>query len=239
MKAIQILSKVFFVITLPMLSTFCFSQISITEAISKAATTPVPFNATKRVKGLGVSGIINSNHSISDKLYDNVQLTQYTSASAEPELDAVFFRKFAIPNSNRTLIVVSFGHNYGGWNTHVLCVVNPDGTIVSTLDGTISGAEVYVKQFRINAQNKIIVTTIHPETTISIPFKTFTSFVGGRRDIAYSVNAQGQFVQESIVVYKSKTYTRSYLEDESVNLWEGGEIPEQYGRTTKLNNKTQ
>jgi hypothetical protein len=102
-------------------------------------------------------------------------------------------------------------------------VVNPNGTIVSVLEGTVSGSDVYVKQFRINAQNQVIVTRIVPTTTTSITFATFTSFVGYRQDIVYSINVQGQFVQNSVVTYQSKTYTRSYLENLNTNLWEGGE----------------
>jgi hypothetical protein len=227
MKKMNLSSRSFFVTCFMLLSSFCLAQLPISEVIDNVATSSVPFNATKRLKlplGSLTYSITNQDKTIPDKLYHNIQLTEYEHASIAPELGAVFTRKFAIPNSNRFLIVVTFGHGYGDNDVHVLCVANPDGTIVSTLIGTVMGRASYVKQFRINEYNEIIVTSIVPTSTVSIPFETFTSFEGTRHDITYSIDASGQFVEESKGrIYGSRVYTRSYLEDESVNLWEGGE----------------
>jgi len=220
-----ILFKIITTIIFILLPFFCVAELSISEAINRIPTEPVPFNATKttRTPRNYSYGLVNPNNAIPDKLYDNVQLTQYTSAVVAPELGATLFRKFSIPNSNKVLIVVSFGNGYGGSKTNVLCVVNPDGTIVSTLEGTVMGCDVHIKQFRITAQNQIIVTTIKPTSTTSIPFETFTSFYGCRQDITYSINDQGQFAQNSIQIFQPQTYARTYLEDVNYNLWEGRE----------------
>ncbi|GHT78341.1 hypothetical protein AGMMS50262_20870 [Bacteroidia bacterium] len=214
-------------------SILCFSQnsevqpeaLTIGEAINKMPVTATPFNATKsgsnaRFTQSNTYGIYRYT-AIPDKLYDNVQLTQYTNAD-DPELWGTTFRKFSILNSTNVLLVVSFG-GATDWRTDVMCVVNPSGQILSTLEVVICVADIYVKQFRITAQNQIIVTSIKPTSTTSIPFATLKNFYGYRQDIAYSINAQGQFIQGSVQTYKSKTYTRSYLWDEDINLWEGGE----------------
>ena len=214
-----------FVISLILIPSNCCAQLSIKEAVNKISVSSVPFNV---IKGLKLpsgyhSYSINTGNTIPDKLYNNVQLTQHTSASVDPELGAVLFLKFAIPNSDKALIAVAFGHGYGGDETQILCVVNSNGTILSTLEGTIMGKDVYVKQFRVPAQGKVIVTTIKPTSTTSIPFETCSNFSGYRQDITYTINAQGQFIQSSVQTYKSKTYTSTYLSNKNINLWEGGE----------------
>jgi hypothetical protein len=224
------MKKILLSVTLTIIVLFCVAQAPTTwtfsEIITEMPATSVPFDAKKK----GVPFVYddsytidNSNNVIPDRLYDNVQLTQYIRASISPELWGTTFRKFAIPNSSNTLLVVSFG-GVTEWRTDVICVVTPSGQVLSTLECAIRVADIYVKQFRINEYNEIIVTSIIPTDTVSIPFETFTSFEGKRQDITYSIDASGQFVEESKGrIYGSRVYTRSYLEDESVNLWEGGE----------------
>ena len=131
MKLIKILSKVFLATVFALLPSFCFAQLSLSEAISKTPTESVPFNATKKTSPSEVYGygIINPNNIIPDKLYDNVQLTQYENASTDPELEGISFRKFSIPNSTNSLLIVSFG-GATDWRTDVACVVSPSGRVI-------------------------------------------------------------------------------------------------------------
>ena len=220
MKTIRILLKVFFAASFVLLPSCCFAQLSLSEAISQVPTTVIPFNATKNAGFIRdySYGVINPNSIIPDKLYDNVQLTQYTNASASPDLAGMVFRKFAVPNTTNSLLVVSFG-GATDWRTDVMCVVNSSGQVLSTLEVFVEVMDVYVKQFRINAQNQVLVTTIRPTSATSIPFDTMTSFSGYRQDITYSINAQGQFVQSSVQTFPTQTYSRSTLADRSVELW--------------------
>jgi hypothetical protein len=235
MKLIKILSKVFVVTAFVLLPSFCFAQFSISEVIGKMPTTSVPFNATKKTGFLDGHSywVVNPNNAIPDKLYDNLQLTEYTSASVDPELGAGSFRKFSVPNSTNTLLIVSFG-GATDWRTDVACVVSPSGQVLSTLEVAVCVADVWVKQFRINAETNITVTSIIPTSTASIPFGTFTRFEGRRTDASYSINTAGQFVSSGFKpLYNSKTYTRSYLEGTS-ELWEGTETYVGNGKTTDL-----
>jgi hypothetical protein len=197
------------------------------EIIDNMPTEPVPFEGKKHGIIFDPSysyTINNSNNTIPDRLYDNIQLTQYTHASVDPELWGVSFRKFAIPNSTNVLLIVSFG-GVTDWRTDVACVINPSGQVLSTKEVAVCVMDVWVKQFRITAQNKIIVTSISPISTSSIPFGTFTSFEGSRSDFEYSINAQGQFEQPFFGgnIYNHRTYDRSYLTGH-VDLWNGKEV---------------
>ena len=220
MKTLRILLKVFFAASFVLSPSFCSAQLSLSEAISKVPTTVIPFDATKSrgfIRDYSF-GVINPNNIIPDRLYDNVQLTQYSNASDSPDLSGISFRKFAVPNTTNSLLVVSFG-GATDWRTDVMCVVNSSGQVLSTLEVTVNVMDVFVKQFRITAQNQIIVTTIKPTSTTSIPFNNFTSFSGYRQDITYSINTQGQFVQGSVQTFPTQTYSRSTLADRSVELW--------------------
>ena len=227
MKIIKKLLKSFFATIFVLLPSLGFAQYSLSQAISGMPTEPVPFNATKNtgfIRGHNY-GVVNPNNIILDRLYDNVQLTEYVNASVSLDLAGETFRKFVIPGSNNTLLVVSFG-GVTERNTDVMCVVNGLGEVLSTLEvAVMCYPYLAVKQFRINAQNQIIVTTIKPVSSTSIPLETFTNFSGYRQDITYSINAQGQFEQVSEQTYQTKIYTRSYLEDMNINLWEGNETP--------------
>jgi hypothetical protein len=209
----------------------CVAQgISIGEALSKMSAEAIPFDAKKKTKSIYKNScwVVNPNNVIPDKLYDNVQLTQYDHASVSPELGGITFRKFAIPNSTNKLLVVEFGGSTD-CRTYSLCVVSSSGAILDTLEAAIfyytSFGTIALKQFRIDAQSNIIITRIVPTSSTSIPLGTFTSFPGYRLDTTYSINSQGQFVKLSEKQYVTKTYTKTYLEDRDKDIWNGGETP--------------
>ncbi|MDR0565977.1 MAG: hypothetical protein LBG47_02915 [Prevotellaceae bacterium] len=188
-------------------------------ALSSISTESVPFSATKKTRfPKNSSAVDNSNNAIPDKLYNDLQCTQYTKPNAEQQ--GCLFRKFAIPGSSNMLVAVAFG-GVTDWRTTVLCVVTPTGSVISTLEAYVDYFPyVAVKQFRITAQNKIIISKIVPATSTPIMFENFTSFVGQRVDVTYAINSQGKFVQISSQTFPSKTYTRSYLENENINIWD-------------------
>jgi hypothetical protein len=226
MKSQYLRLKVLFVITLMLLPSFCVAQLSIGEALNKMSTETVPFNATKTKESIyeDSNGVVNPNNVIPDKLYDNVQLTEYDHASVSPDLGASTFRKFAIPNSINKLLAVEFG-GCTIWRTYVLCVVSPSGSVIDTLEAAVRFGFIALKQFRIDAQSNIIITRIVPTSSTSIPLETFSSFSGYRLDTTYAINSQGQFVKQSEQRYVTKTYTSAYLEDKNKDIWNGGETP--------------
>lgn len=167
--------------------------------------------------------IDNSNRAIPDRIYTNVQMTEYDCVGTDLDWAPVLYRKFAIPNSNNILAVVHFG-GATCYTTNVLCVVNPNGQILSTLIGEVCCAEITIRQFRINSQCQILRTTLTSNATTSIPLEDLTSFIGQRKDEVFSINAQGQFVLVSTQLFQPKTYTAEYLMDFDSNLWQGNEV---------------
>ena len=223
MKTNKIIS-ITIIVVLILLSLPCFSQepmnVAMSFALSNTPTESVPFSATKKTRFLNGYNypIDNSNNAIPDKLYENVQCTQYTHAGSGDQRGE-FFRKFAIPGSSNVLVAIAFG-GVTDWRTDVLCVATPSGNVISTLEAHVDFAYAAVKQYRITAQNKIIISKIVPASSTPIMFQTFTSFVGQRVDVTYSINSQGQFVQVSSQTFSTKTYTRSYLENRDINIWD-------------------
>lgn len=206
----------------------CVAAISLISALNKpqTVTESIPIDFTKT--GVILSPeygfpIDNSNRAIPDSFCTNVQMTEFNSIGTNTELAPVLYRKFAIPNSNNILAVVDFG-GATCHRTDVLCVVNPNGQILSTMIGRVTYAEITIRQFRINAQCQILRTTLTTNATTSIPLADLTSFVGQRKDEVFSINSQGQFVLVSTQLFQPKTYTAEYLMDLDSNLWQGNEV---------------
>jgi hypothetical protein len=207
----------------------CFSQRSIGEALKSerwiATTVPYcPFDRTvitsykQELRGGGIENITDTTV---NRLYEDVQLTRHFTGTEE--CGATLGRKIPLPDSDRLLLSLLFGNNYGGYGTSVLCIVTPDGTILDTLEGLAKGYEVSVKQFRVTDKYQVIVTTIHAVSPKSILFKEFTSFEGYRQDVTYSINEKGKFVKVKTQTFQPKTYTLKYLSNEKCDLWNGGE----------------
>ena len=209
-------------------TTICLAVIPLGTALNKpqTVTESIPIDFTKTGVMFEIEykfPIDNTNRAIPDRFYKNVQMTEYDSVGSRLELAPVLYRKFSIPNNNNILAVVNFG-GATCHTTNVLCVVNPNGQILSTLIGEVCYAEITIRQFRINAQCQILRTTLTTNATASIPLANLTSFIGQRKDEVFSINAQGQFVLVSTQLFQPKTYTADYLMDFDSNLWQGNEV---------------
>jgi hypothetical protein len=227
MKTVKNLLKTIFVASFILLPSFCFAQVSLSEAISKTQTQSVPFLAKKTTKFGRRIAVENPNNVIPDRLYENVHLTQYTYQRDWHYPGGTVFRKFNIPNSSNQLLAIEFGES--DYITYVLVVVSPTGQVLSTLEAAVfylDSSKIAVKQFRIDAQSQIVISTIRPNSTMLLPFETFTSFSGQRIDNTYTINAQGRFVHILEQRFNYKTYTRSMLNNNDANIWQGGETVE-------------
>ena len=178
----------------------------------------LPFNATKNwgfPKGYNYP-IDNSNKKIPEKLYDNVQLTQYTGIDSEQRGE--FFRKFLLP-SGIYIVVVSFG-GASDWRTDVLCTVDKEGNVLSTLEGMVRVMDITVKQYRI-AENgsAIYISRVVPSSSTSLRFENISSFSGYIETVGYSIK-DGKFSGVTSVTSQTKTFTKNLLSDPNVNLWE-------------------
>ena len=158
---------------------------------------------------------------IPNKLYKNIQCTEYDFADDDDTAAAVY-AKFYLPQQNAILIAVNFG-GMTEMQTDVLVSVDAEGNILDTLEVRVGW--VYIKEYRILADGQIVVTTIKPKQETSILFEdfySFDSFVGNRIDCTYHVE-NGKFVLKKEEKYADKTYTYELLSDKNYNLWEGNE----------------
>ncbi len=198
-------------------------QISGQECIKKALTMidamQVPHVAAKGVHYKKWVGICNPKGIIPDKLYNNIQGTDYWSASEDPDLAPALFAKFLIPNTNLTLAAVNFGGATDS-QTDVLIVVDSNGNIKSTLEVGFSWGWITPKQFRITNDYHVVISNLVPTGSASIPFNSFAQFEARRVDETYSINSSGQFVKDKREEFPSKIYTRKQLDTKSFNVWD-------------------
>ena len=159
---------------------------------------------------------------IPNRIYKNLQCTDYDFAPDKYPFTGSAYAKFQLPQQNATLIAVNFG-GFTDSKTDVLASVDSDGNILDTLE--VAVGYVYIKQYRILADGQIIVTTIKPKQEASILFEDFNSsdsFVGNRIDCTYIVD-NGKFVLKKQQKYADKTYTYELLSDYNYRLWNGDE----------------
>lgn len=178
--------------------------------------TPLPYNETKCTSNEFSYGIDNTSGQIPNRLYQNLQCTEYFLAD-ENELLPAAHAKFRTSNPDISLIAV----NFGGATEHITSVlvsVNKNGELLDTLEVEAGWIPLYVKQYRILANGKIVVTSIKPKQKESIPFHHFGSFVGNRIDCTYRVE-DGKFILEKEQVFDEQTYTEELLKKSDFNLW--------------------
>lgn len=163
--------------------------------------------------------ICNPNGIIPDRLYENVQGTDYWQAGDNPDLAPMLYNKVKYPNSPYTLGAVMFG-GVTDLTTCVLICVDDSLNITGTLEVEYRFSWITPRQFRIFEDGRIVVSTLVPLTNQSLPFGKFTQFLGQIKDETYRVNADGQFVkEEGRTVRDRRVYTRQELDSKTFNLF--------------------
>lgn len=194
-------------------------QDCVKKALTMIDAMQVPHVAAKGVHYKKWVGICNPKGVIPDKLYNNIQGTDYWSASDDPELAPALFAKFLIPNTNLTLAAVNFGGATDS-QTDVLIVVDSNGNIKSTLEAGFSWGWITPKQFRITSDYHIIISRLVPISPVSVPFESLVHFGAKRVDETYSINSSGQFVKDKVEEFGPKIYTRKQLDTKAFNIWD-------------------
>lgn len=164
-------------------------------------------------------------------MYRNLQLTEYYNYAGDDEMSPVFYAKFSLSNTPTTLVAIEYG-GVTPYNTIVLCSVSSQGVLVDALDVQVISREICTRQFRINAENRIMVTTIYPLSSDSLPFSSVfetEGFYGFRQDDYYYVDSQGMFRLERCIRFEPMYYQVGSLvvisENHNRNLWQGNEVP--------------
>ena len=130
-----------------------------------------------------------------DRLYQNFQLTEYFLARENHEATSALRMKFKLKNG-LDLGLVDFGGALE-WMTYDLITVNKNSEILDALEAGILVGWVMPKQFRITADEKIIVTQFVTTERVSVKMDSFSKVTTGIR-----------------------TFTREQLENPSIDLWD-------------------
>jgi len=176
--------------------------------LDNTPTSNLPFSIGKKTGFLDGYNDIPVNHAIVDRIYKNVQLTQFTNIAAQKR--GKFLRRFSLSGGN-SLVVVRFGS--GSDITDVLCIVNSAGTVLNTLEATVTVDDMRVKGCNIVSSSMIYIYQVVPSSATSLPFENLTSFSGSVRTTIYSISGSS-FGSGSVVnPGTTKTFTRNLLSD--------------------------
>lgn len=222
--------KLSLVVFLLLLSLTVMAQPTVPNVLKRLPERTLPFVGYKNVfRDKGASGISFGDYEFDDRLYTNVQLTQWDNACMyDAELPSSAFQ-FLLPDTDKRLLLVTLG-GVTDYKTDVLLVVTPDGQIYDQLlVGVMTigkkGEYMPVVQYKITEDAKVIVYRLQPTTSESIPLGTFTSFTANRVDTTYEIGLDGKFKSVKTTKYRPRTYTREKLVDLSYNIWTGNELP--------------
>lgn len=131
-------------------------------------------------------------------------------------------RSYGIPDTPYYLFVASFGGPTDHL-TDMLVLVDSKGEVLDTLEASVwYFPGIAVRQYEIAENYDVIVHMLNPLASDSISFAEFDSFAASRMSRTYKI-ADGKFVLRSEKNYRPQIYTRSRLEQESYNIWNGQE----------------
>ena len=222
--------KLSLVVFLLLLSLTVMAQPTVPNVLKRLPERTLPFVGYKNVfRDKGASGISFGDYEFDDRLYTNVQLTQWDNACMyDAELPESAFQ-FLLPNTDKRLLLVSLG-GVTDYKTDVLLVVTPDGQIYDQLLVGVmivgnKGEYIPVVQYKITEDAKVIVYRLQPTASESIPLGTFTSFTANRVDTTYEIGLDGKFKSVKTTKFRPRTYTREKLVDLNYNIWTGNELP--------------
>ena len=194
------------------------AQFSLEYALEKVEYRTLPFSNEQTKSIRKKWPIKNNNNLISDKLYTNFQLTEYFLARDIDEMRINLVTKFKMRN-NLTLALLDIDGNDP--MTFCLIAIDNSNNIKSTLEVGVKSGLTKCKQFRITADEKIIVTQFVTTERVSVKMDNFSKMTGYIIETVYHIDASGKFVEESKKQCTGiRTFTREQLENPSTNLWD-------------------
>ena len=181
--------------------------------------TAIPFSFDKDCELRVGCYMQNPGNIIPDRLYQNFQLTEYFLARENHEATSALRMKFKLKNG-LDLGLVDFGGALE-WMTYDLITVNKNNEILDALEAGIIVGWVMPKQFRITADEKIIVMQLVTTETTSVQIAGFSKVTGYITETVYHIDASGKFVEESKKQCTGiRTFTSEQLENPSIDLWD-------------------
>ena len=194
------------------------AQFSLEYALEKVEYRTLPFSNEQTKSIRKKWPIKNNNNLISDKLYTNFQLTEYFLARDIDEMRINLVTKFKMRN-NLTLALLDIDGNDP--MTFCLIAIDNSNNIKSTLEVGVKSGLTKCKQFRITADEKIIVTQFVTTERVSVKMDSFSKVTGYITETVYHIDASGKFVEESKKQCTGfRTFTSEQLENPSTDLWD-------------------
>ena len=210
------------------------AQPRISEILQRLPDRTIPYQGDKYdYRDKGSTGVYHADGKLDDRLYENVQLTEWHNACDYPAETPESCHDFILPGRNIHLLQISFG-GVTDWRTDVLLSVTPEGEILDQMPVAVMClphiGNVPVMQYEITSDAKIMVCRLEPVSDVSIPLldlclNVITSFTANRVDRTYEIDQNGKFVLVNTKRYKAKTYTRDMLGKKDYNVYDGDEIP--------------
>ena len=180
----------------------------IQEILQRLPDKVIPYKGEKHdLRDKGATGVYHADGKLDDRLYTNVQLTEWRNACEHPAESPESCHDFILPGRNIHLLKITFG-GVTDWRTDVLLSVTPEGEILDQMPVAV-----------------MVYDRLEPVSKVSIPLSDFASFTANRVDRTYEINSDGKYVLVDTKRYKVKTYTLEMLQDEDYNIYSGNEIP--------------
>lgn len=218
---------IFTILLLTLSNNITIAQVSLQTILQKCSDQTLPFEGNKRqmfIRDIDYA-ITNKDGVLHNKLYQNIQLTEYYQV-ADGDMEAhELFRKFSIPSSNNKLLVISMG-GVSDYRTDILAIVSPTGKVLDQLIGRAGFTTFCIMQYKISVQGEVLISQLVPTESSSIDFDHLTKFTGYRIDKTYTITPEGKFQETSVKKFQPKLYTRTFLENKEYNLWNGTETPD-------------
>lgn len=195
------------------------------DKIVRTPTAAIPFECTKMAPW-GKPGFELSNSETRNlPMYVYHDLGLKLKTKNQPF--ARIFRKFTFDNNTFEMLALNIGESDP--NKYVLATFNKEGEIIDFIECSvyfITTTRLFVKQWRIDAGQNIIITWLNVNQPEPIKFfDNFDTIIAQRIDSYYKVDTNGKFQLTKQVKYKPQSYTQAYLADKTQNIWDGNEIP--------------
>lgn len=201
---------------------------AVRKVLERMPETVIPFVRQKSGKiSTFHYGIDNSDNLISNRLYMDLQLTDWHDVSKYDAERHIILCKFVIPGRNYCLLLANLG-GVTDQSTDVLVSVTPDGEVLDQMDVAVMtlGEESWapIMQFEITQEGKVIVYRLVPTDNTSVRFDMNTKpFEAYREDRTYDIDENGKFVLSGTKRYKPRTYSIESLSAPGYNIWNGNE----------------
>lgn len=207
-------------LTLLFLPSPTFSQTIENRALNAISYSILPYQDKKGVLFPNFWGV-DSPIGVPDKLYNDLQCTQYIQAGNNEDLSPALYLKIKVPNTNFIIGALTYG-GATDYRTDQLFISDTSGNIKSTLECTVLNGNISIKQYQITKDCKVIVSQLILTSKTPILYENFIgtnqSIEAYRLDTTYSISKDGKFIKEKETRMPTKSYTEKQLTN--YDIWD-------------------